>query len=268
MPPSDSSTAPTAPNLTALVTGAAHGIGRATAERLLEEGYQVTLVDRDAEALGASLRALPQPFRSRAHAFSWDVGDRLAVEKGVPRALQALGGRLDVLVNAAGGNHRGNVEETDPETWDEILRTDLTGVFLTCRTALPIMRAQGAGSIVNIASVIGVQALERYAAYASAKAGVVALTRSIALDYAAYGIRANVVLPGATRTRLMARDRSTDDLEAAALRTAHRLPLGRVAEPREIARVIAFIASDAASFMTGAQISVDGGVSIRLPPDP
>lgn len=253
---------------TALVTGAASGIGQATVARFLDEGYRVALVDRDEDGLQAYLATLSEPQRGRAHAFVWDVGDAAQVAAGIPVAAEALGGRLHALVNCAGANSRGTVEETATETWEAVLRTDLTGVFLHCKAVLPLMRKQGGGSIVNIASVIGIQALERYAAYASAKAGVVALTRSIALDYAAYGIRANVVLPGATRTRLMAQDRGTEDLDAAADRTAHRLPLGRVAEPAEIARVIAFLASDEASFMTGAQVTVDGGVSIRLPPDP
>lgn len=248
---------------TALITGAAHGIGEATARQFLEDGYSVALVDRDEDALFEQFGCVP-----KATVFAWDVGLRTDVEDGVPRALVALSGRIDVLVNCAGGNTRGTLEETSPETWEEVLRTDLTSVFLHCRAVLPTMKAQHRGAIVNIASVIGVQALERYAAYASAKAGVVALTRSIALDYAAFGIRANVVLPGATRTGLMARDRGTTDLDAAARRTAHRLPLGRVAEPIEIARVIAFLASEQASFMTGAQVPVDGGVSVRLPPDP
>lgn len=245
----------------AVVTGGGRGIGRATVERLLAAGRAVWALDRDREPLDALAAATGGEAAGRLRTAQVDVSDEAAVAAAMART-----GPVDILVNCAGTNVRGTVEEIDPATWGRVLATDLTSVYLMARAVLPSMRARRRGVIVSVASVIGPSALERYSAYSAAKAGVVALTRSIALDYAPHGVRALVVLPGATKTRLMAADRGTDDIEAAARATAARLPLGRAAEPAEIAAVIAFLCSDEASFMTGAVVPVDGGVSMRLPP--
>lgn len=172
---------------------------------------------------------------------------------------------VDAVLKRAGTSGRGRVGEIDPETWEGVVRTDLTSVHLMARAALPGI---GSGGAADRERRLGDRSerAARDGVYSVAKAGVIALTRSIALDSAPFGIRAVAVLPGATKTRLMAADRDTDDVEGAARATAHRLPLGRAAEPEEIAAAIAFLCSDDASRVTGTALPVDGGVSMRLPP--
>jgi NAD(P)-dependent dehydrogenase (short-subunit alcohol dehydrogenase family) len=250
----------------AVVTGGAQGIGGACVDLFLERGHAVAVLDNDGEALQAKERQAPRG-RGQLLTVTADVGREEEVNKAMARVREELGWPVDVLVNCAGTNVRGTVEEVDAATWERVLRTDLTSVYLTCRAVLPGMRQARSGVVVNVASVVGPRALERYSVYSAAKAGVVALTRSIALDYAPYGIRAVAVLPGATKTRLLAQDRGLTDPQEAARRMAHRLPLGRVAEPVEIARVITFLASPQASFVTGAAVYVDGGIGMRLPPE-
>jgi NAD(P)-dependent dehydrogenase (short-subunit alcohol dehydrogenase family) len=173
-------------------------------------------------------------------------------------------GRVDVLFNNAGLEHLARLHETSEEEWDRVLAVNLKGMFLLCRAVLPLMMRQGSGAIVNTSSISGLLGWPAYAAYCTAKGGVVQLTRQLAVDYAPHGIRVNCVCPGTTLTPLVERlFGQEEDPEAARALVAARHPLGRFARPEEIARAVLFLASDEASFITGAVLPVDGGYTAK-----
>lgn len=240
-----------------LVTGAASGIGRATGAWLAARGALIAGVDRDEERLREVIGLLPT---RRSIAITADVSNEQQVSSAVGRAVESLGG-LDAVINVAGiGGYTGDVSATSLAAWTSVIDIDLTGVFLVCHSALPYLREAGGGSIVNVGSQFGLVGCIGSPAYVAAKAGVVGLTRAMALDHAQENIRVNCVCPGPVDTPL--RDASTTpsvwhDLEMA--RTRGRLPLGRPGTPVEIAAVIGFLATDDATYVTGAVISVDGG---------
>jgi len=240
-----------------IVTGAASGIGRATSVWLAARGALIAGVDRDEDRLGEAIGLIPTP---GSVAIAADVSDEQEVSSAVSRAVESLGG-LDTVINAAGiGGYTGDVGATSLAAWTQVIGIDLTGVFLVCRSAVPYLRRGGGGSIVNVGSQFGLVGCIGSPAYAAAKAGVVGLTRAMALDHAQERIRVNCVCPGPVDTPL--RDTSSapsvwHDLEMA--RTRGRLPLGRPATAVEIAAVIGFLASEEAAYMTGAVIPVDGG---------
>ena len=242
----------------ALVTGAASGIGLAVARRLAAEGAKVVLVDLRHEALVGACRELD----GSAHALACDVGSEPDVEGMVREATSWLGG-LDIVVTSAGIVRTGSTLELPLSTWDTVIRVNLTGTFLVLKHCLGPMRESGGGAIVTIGSVSSVVAAGRTCAYDASKAGVLALTRSIAVENAENGIRANCVLPGIVRTPLAANSvelygqMSMDTAKLPASRI--KVPMDRHAEPSEIASVVAFLASEDASFMTGAAITADGG---------
>jgi meso-butanediol dehydrogenase / (S,S)-butanediol dehydrogenase / diacetyl reductase len=238
---------------TVVVTGAASGIGRGIAQRFSDEGANVVACDVEEAALRDFTASLP-PARTLSHAV--DVSDHVQVQAMVAAAVKRFG-RLDVMVNNAGVAPAGNVEDVSIADWQRALNVDLSGVFYGCRAAMPELLKTG-GCIVNTASVSGLAADWDMCAYNAAKGGVVNLTRSLALDYGGRGVRTNSVCPSLTRSGM-----TNDMLEDAPLmeKFMERLPLGRVAEPADIAAVVAFLASDDARFINGVNLPVDGGVT-------
>jgi NAD(P)-dependent dehydrogenase (short-subunit alcohol dehydrogenase family) len=242
----------------ALVTGAASGIGAATVRELAEQGAHVGALDLDRDAAAA--------VAGDAAAFACDVRDGEACRAAVTGVAERFGG-LDIVVNSAGVIRYGRVDEISEEDWDFQLDTNLRGVFLICRQAIPLLRERGGGAIVNVASTQAFASQEVVPAYSASKGAVVALTRTMALDHARDGIRVNGVGPGSVDTAMLrwaAGVFSPDDPDAAIDRWGESHPIGRVIGADEVARVIAFLASDAASAVTGATYLVDGGAIAKL----
>ncbi len=245
----------------ALVTGAARGIGAATARRFIEEGAKVVLADRrtdEGEALANELNAL----RSGAARFvELDISSQEAWSAAVADSTKAFGG-LDILVNNAGMIRVKPLEETDLEMFHKVLNTNLVGPFLGIKAVMQGMTERGGGSIINFSSVQGLEGRENMSAYASSKFGVRGLTKTAAIELGPKGIRVNVVVPGPTKTKMTERKGWTDDQYNEAY---GGYPLGRMAEAFEVAEVVLFLASDESSFCTGADYVVDGGVLVGKP---
>lgn len=243
----------------ALVTGAANGQGKAVVESLVAEGARVVAFDRDRDGVEALASAIG---RDHCIPVAGDVGEEADVAAAVDRALAGLSG-LDALYNNAGIYMRdrgdGHVDTIDAATWRQVMAVNLDGVYLCCKHAIPLMLKGGRGAIVNVASTAGVVASE-YHAYSASKGGVVALTRSIASSYAGRGIRCNAILPGMVETAMI--EPIVRDPEAAR-RFADATPLGRFAGVAEIAAVAVFLLSDESSYVTGAILPVDGGITAR-----
>lgn len=237
----------------ALVTGAASGIGRATAELFIAEGAAVALLDRNAGLLETAASELG------GTAVAADVSLHAEVDRAVAAAAEALGG-LDTVVNAAGVSMLQPFEETAPEIWQQTLAVNLTGPYAVCRAALPHLRAAGGGSIVNIASGAGLRPIPNSAAYSASKAGLIMFGRALATELAGDGIRVNTVCPGIVDTPMMqtALDRSLEP-EAARQAVIERYLLKRLAEPREIALAVRYLSSAEAAYVTGTTLPVDGG---------
>ena len=245
----------------ALVTGAARGIGAATAHRFVTEGAQVVLAARRAEEGEALARELNAQSQGAAHFVELDITSESAWTTAVSAADRQFGG-LDVLVNNAGMIRVKPLEETDLETFRKVIDTNLIGAFLGIKAVMAGMAARGGGSIVNFSSVQGLEGRENMSAYASSKFGVRGLSKTAAIELGPKGIRVNVVVPGPTKTKMTERKGWTD----AQYNEAYGgYPLGRMAEADEIAEVVLFLASDAASFCTGADYVVDGGVLVGKP---
>ena len=245
----------------ALVTGAARGIGAATARRFAAEGARVAVSDRrveEGEALVAELNAM----RGGAAIFvELDITQPEAWASAIEVVTKAWGG-LDILVNNAGMIRVAPLEDTDLGLFQKVLDTNLVGAFLGIKAAIEPMQARGGGSIINFSSVQGLEGREGMSAYAASKFGVRGLSKTAAIELGPKGIRVNVVIPGPTKTRMTERKGWTDDQYNEAY---GGYPLGRMAEAREIADVVVFLASDEASFCTGADYVVDGGVLAGKP---
>ncbi|MGQ5701362.1 SDR family NAD(P)-dependent oxidoreductase [Sandaracinobacteroides sp. A072] len=237
----------------AIVTGGASGIGAATARRLHAQGAAILVADLAEEAGQALADELGE---GRAHFQRVDVADWASVS-AMADAAEARFGHIDILVNSAGIGSFATTPDLEPEAWDRVLAVDLKGVFLGCKAVIPRMRARGSGAIVNVASISGMAGDYGFAAYNAAKAGVINYTRAAAIDHAREGIRVNAVSPGPVDTPILA---GVDDMPGARSLWEGLVPMGRFARPEEIAAVIAFLASDDAAFVNGANIPVDGGL--------
>jgi NAD(P)-dependent dehydrogenase (short-subunit alcohol dehydrogenase family) len=237
----------------AIVTGGADGIGWATARRLAQDFTHVVLLDLN----GAAARERAGELGPQHLGLQCDVADAASVTAAIARVLE-VHGRIDALVNNAGvGEQAKPTLEQQVEGFDRVLSVHVRGAFLVSREAARTMLAQGSGAIVNIASIAGQAGIPGRNAYAAAKAGIAAMTRSMACEWARKGLRVNAVAPGYVRTALVDKLAREGALDTAAIE--RRTPLGRMAQPEEIAEVIAFLASTRASFVTGTTVNVDGG---------
>ncbi|MFB2553725.1 SDR family NAD(P)-dependent oxidoreductase [Ensifer soli] len=235
-----------------LVTGASTGIGLETIRRIRDEGGTVFAAHRRGQLDIEDVRSV-----------HLDVTDETDWNGAIADIVREAG-RLDVLVNNAGVRESGLVEETSLDQWRRLIDTNLTSIFLGCRAAVPAIRRSGGGAIVNVGSITGIRGTENMAAYSASKSGVTSFTSSMALDLARDNIRVNAVCPAAIRTRMVTGWlESTPDSEALEAAVVAKHPIGRIGQPEEVASVIAFLASEDASFMTGLSIPVDGGRSIR-----
>jgi len=243
----------------ALVTGAASGIGRATATLLAQRGTAVACVDMDAAGLAETVDAIAAT-GGKAMPLDADVTDLAAVEAAVASAVAELGG-VDAVANIAGvGDFTGDVTEIALDEWARVLAVNLTGAFHISRATIPHLRAAGGGAIVNVASQFGLVGCLASPAYCASKAGLIGLTRAMAIDHTSEGIRVNCVCPGPIDTPMLAWTAATPELTARErARTQGRNLAGRSGRPEEIAATIAFLLSDEVGFMSGSIVPVDGG---------
>jgi len=258
-------------NKVAIVTGAGcvgagWGNGRAIAVRLAEEGARVLAVDRDRERLEETLELAGD---ARASITPWlcDVTSSESVAAMAAACLDSYG-TIDILVNNVGGSAAGGPVELAEETWNLQVDVNLKSVFLTCKHVLPTMLAKGAGSIVNISSTSGLRWTgSAQVAYAATKAGVIQMSRVIAVQHAAQGVRVNSVVPGQLHTPMvetrLAKQRAGGNVDALLAQRQKRIPLGFMGDGRDTASAVLFLASDEARFITGTELIVDGGMTAR-----
>src|SRR5436305_1268342 len=250
---------------TALVTGGARGIGRAIAEGLQRQGALVTILDCDQEEGEAAARDISSGGRKPVQFVRADVGAPAGFD-AVRDFVARTHGRLDMLFNNAGMEIDRSFEETTVPDWDRILSVNLRGAFLLTQAVLPLFPESG-GSIVNTSSIHATHAFPGSVAYACSKAGMIALTRNLALELAGRHIRVNAICPGYIDTRLWDEQlRHSSDPQEVAARTTALHPVGRRGVPADVAEAALYLASDAASFVTGTELVVDGGLTIRAHP--
>jgi NAD(P)-dependent dehydrogenase (short-subunit alcohol dehydrogenase family) len=255
----------------AIVTGAGSvgqgwGNGRATAVVFAREGARVLVVDREEGPLEPTLKMIAGE-GGTAVAHTCDVTDSASVT-GMIEAARTAFGRVDVLVNNVGGSRHGGPVELDEQTWQAQLDTNLSSVYLGCKHVIPVMKEQGGGAIVNLASTSGLRWTgSAQVGYASAKAGIIQLSKVVAVQHAPDGIRVNTVVPGQLHTPMvearLAGQRAGGDVDALLAQRQARIPLGFMGDGRDTANAALFLASDEARFVTGTEIVVDGGMTAR-----
>jgi len=255
----------------AVVTGAGSvgpgwGNGRATCVRFAEEGAKIFAVDRN-PASAAETVARVKDVGGEIVVHQCDVTDSASVAAMVKACIDRFG-RIDVLVNNVGGSAPGGPVEMSEEVWDAQVDMNLTSVFLVCKHVLPVMEKQKTGSIVNIASTSGIRFTGAFqVGYAATKAGVIQLSRAVAVQYAPKGVRVNTVVPGQLHTPMvearLARQRAGGDIAALLAQRLERIPIGFAGDGRDTANAALFLASDEARFVTGTELVVDGGMSVR-----
>lgn len=246
----------------ALVTGAAQGIGAAVAGMLVDEGAQVLLTDINTDGVNEQADRINSRHAGRAHACTHDVTSQADWRQAIQIAEEDLGG-LHILVNNAGIGALGSVEDETLESWRHVHAVDLDSVFLGCKAALPLMRASGGGSIINVSSISGIIAGHNLAAYNSAKAAVRHLSKSVALHCARErnNVRCNSVHPVFIDTPILDGMARGGDRDAALQKLGRQIPLGRVGKTEDVAYAVLFLAADESSFITGSEIRIDGGIS-------
>ncbi len=253
-------------NKVVVVTGGGMGIGRSGALAFAAEGAAVTVADVNMQAASQVVTEI-QAAGGQAVAVLADVSKSADAERIAQETVQAFGG-IDFLLNNAGIQTYGTVTETDEETWDRTLNINLKGMYLVAKYCIPEMLKRGGGAIVNIASIQGIANQKRVAAYAAAKGGVIALTRAMGVDYAAQNIRANCICPGGVITPMMyeamALRYQPEQYDEEIRKSGENYPVGRLAEPEEIAKVAVFLCTSESSFMTGSTVVVDGGYMAAL----
>lgn len=255
----------------AIITGAGcvgpgWGNGRAAAYRFIEEGAKVFAVDYSSVALEETIERI-KPLGGEFETFICDVTKSQSIADMVAACVERFG-RLDILVNNVGGSARGGPVELSEDDWDKQVDLNLKSVFLTCKYALPVMEKQGSGAIVNMASTSGTRWTgSAQVAYSSTKAGIIQLSRVVAVEYAPKGIRVNTVVPGQLHTPMvearLAGQRAGGDVDALLTQRIARIPLGFMGDGLDTANASVFLASDEARFITGTEIVVDGGMTAR-----
>jgi len=245
----------------ALITGGTEGMGYATAKLFLQEGAKVMIAGRSQEKGQKAVKALRRFGDIRF--ISGDVASDLDAKNMVESTVRAFG-RIDVVFNNAGVYIEREAEDTSEEDWDRVVDTNLKGTFLVSKHAIPYMRRQGSGSIVNNSSDAGLIGNRTCPAYCASKGGVTVMTKAMALDYAKHGIRVNCVNPGIIDTPMLAREAdASPDPKAYLQKCRDDQPVGRIGRPEEVAKAVLFLASDESSFVTGAALSVDGGTTAQ-----
>ena len=245
----------------AIVTGAARGIGAATARLFVENGANVLLVDRRVELGDALAGQLAESGPGRAVFVEADVSDESGWN-AIIAALDGLGGGVDVLVNCAGIIRVAPIESLDVDMFRKVIDTNVIGTFLGIKAVVPSMKVRGGGSIINFSSPQGIEGREGFSAYASSKFAIRGLTRCAAIEFGEFGIRVNDVVPGPTRTAMTERQGWTEEDYGAAY---DGYPLGRMGDPSEVAAMCLFLAGSESSFCTGSDFVVDGGVLAGKP---
>jgi meso-butanediol dehydrogenase / (S,S)-butanediol dehydrogenase / diacetyl reductase len=242
---------------TAIVTGAAAGIGRATAIRLANEGARLVLADYDARGAESVATAIAVSGGEQATVVEFDAGEPASCIAMVDSSLATLS-ELDLLCNIAGIWDWGHFADFPADAWERVLRVDLSSAFYITQRALPALLRRK-GNVVNMASAAALTGLAYNAAYCAAKAGLVAMTKSIAVEYAAKGLRANAICPGGVATAITAKARAVPDADPKLLVERHFPKTGKFCEPEEIAAAVAYLASDEACNITGIALTIDGG---------
>jgi NAD(P)-dependent dehydrogenase (short-subunit alcohol dehydrogenase family) len=249
---------------TALITGAGSGIGRGCALALAECGAAVLVNDRDESAAQQTVDQIVAA-KGSAKPLRADISSEADVQAMFDHAKTFTHGKLDILVNNAGFNLFKGLADTTPAEWDQVMAVDLRGLYLVTHTALPLLKASGHASIINIASVHARLTVPNMSAYPAAKGGIVSLTRALCQELGPAGIRVNAVSPGFIDTPLIAQWLASEPDPPASLKRINGYhPVGRIGKPQDIGALVAFLASDLSSFITGQDLVVDGGLTARL----